>query len=111
MRGVVGGRAGEGEGTEEAGDLDLDALVAGLDTELRQVPSQAAHRGGVRAPVVVADDDQVWPLQVRDLVARLVSHASGQRSIADDGEDMTGLLLPQPILTEAERIAPRSRGM
>ncbi len=111
IRGLVGGRADEGQATEEARDLDLDALVAGIDTELRQVPSQAAHRGGVRAPVVVDDDDQVWRLQVRDLVERLVSHASGQRSIADDGDDMTGLLLAQPSLSDAERIAQRGGGM
>ncbi len=42
IRGLVGGRTDQRQATEEARDLDLDALVARIDSQLRQVPRQTA---------------------------------------------------------------------
>ncbi len=45
--------------------------------------------GGVRAFVVVDDDDQRPVPGRRDAVQGLPGHASGERAVADDGDDVS----------------------
>jgi len=112
---AVGRRVGRGadrrQVLEAAGDLVLQALVAGVDGEVGQVAGQAAHGRRVGAAVVVDHDDQVRRLQVRDLVQGLVGHPARQRSVSDHGDDVAGLALAKPRLGDPERVAERGRGV
>ena len=77
--------------------------------QLGKVAGETAHRGRVRATVVIDDDDQVRRLQVRDLVERFVSHATRQGAVADHGDHETSDVFAQPRLRDPERIAQRGR--
>ena len=109
IRRLVRGRADERQVTQESRDVLLDALVSRIDAQLRQVVGEPADGRGVRPSVVVDDDDQIGRLQVRDLVQRLVCHATGERAVADDRDDVTALLPAEARLRDPERVAERRR--
>src|SRR5437016_2652802 len=84
--------------SQQARDVVLDALVARIHPQLRQMASQTADGRRVRAAVVVDDDDQVWRHEVRDLVQGLVCHAAGERPVADHCDDKTADAFAEPRL-------------
>ena len=60
--------------------------VGGAEAEMRETQRQLRHGRGVRAAVVVEDDDH--PLaRVAEIVERLVGHATGQGAVAHHGHD------------------------
>src|SRR5439155_20324350 len=74
-----------------------------------KVAGETAHRGRVRATVVIDDDDQVRGLQVRDLVERFVRHAARQGAVADHGDHETSYVFAETGLGDAERVAQGRR--
>ena len=70
---------------------------------------KAADGRGVRAPVVVDDDDQVRRLEVGNLVQGLVSHAAGQRTVSDHRDHMAAHALAQPRFGDTQRVAQGRR--
>ena len=64
-----------------------DLLVAGLQAQRGEVIGEAADGRRVAAAVVV-DDDHDGTARGGDVVQCLPAHAAGQRSVADDRDDM-----------------------
>src|ERR1700694_1978090 len=102
---------GDGRGLDELRYVLLDALVTRIDPRLPQMARKAADGRGVRAPVVVDDDDQVRRLQMCDLVESLVGHAARQGPAPYPPHDMPADALAKPRLGDAERVAQRGRGV
>ena len=111
VRGLVGRVSDEGQLTQQARDVVLDAFVSRVDAQLREVASEAADRRSVGPAVVVDHDDQVRRLEVSDLVQSLVGHSPRQGAVAYHRHDKTAYFLAQPRLRNAERIAQRGRGV
>src|SRR5699024_4379151 len=73
--------------------------VAGIEAQAGEAFGEASDRRGVRAAVVVQDDDGAAS-SVAEVVECLVGHAAGERAIADDGDRFAA----------ATRIFPPVRG-
>ncbi len=65
-----------------------DLLVAGLQAQRREVIGETADGRRIAAAVVV-DDDHHGAARCGDVVQRLPAHATGQRPVTDDRDDMT----------------------
>src|SRR4029077_20421601 len=68
----------------------LGRLVSWREAEVTEVLRDPADRGRV-APAVVVEDDHHLRLQLADVVERLIRHAAGERTVADDDDDLAGL--------------------
>ena len=84
-------------GLQDALDPGEHPLVTGVSAKGVQVVGQAADGGGVGAPVVIDDDDQMLVRGVGDVVQGLPGHASGQRPVADDGHHMAVIVPLEPV--------------
>src|SRR6202035_6134840 len=62
------------------------------------------------APTVVVQDDRDLGLQLADVVERLVRHAAGERTVADDDHDLAGVAAQLARGGETERVAEPGGG-
>ena len=88
--------------TDAALDHVQDLLVARVGPQAGQMLGEPSDRRGVRAAVVVHQDDQRQVLGAGDVIQRLPGHPAGQRAVADEGQYRAGVFaqpdcLGQPI--------------
>ena len=87
-------------------------LVAARGPQRREVVGEAADRRRVRPLVVVHDDDEAPALVRGDVVDRLPRHATGQRPVPDDRDDVAvGLSAKLESLGEPVGVRQRGRGV
>jgi hypothetical protein len=67
----------------EAGPV---AQVGGVETEAGKAVAELRDRGGVRAPVVVQDDDRLLA-RVAEVVQALEGHPAREGAVADHRDD------------------------
>jgi hypothetical protein len=85
-------------------------LVAGVQPQGGQVVGQPADGRSVRAAVVVDHDDH-RVAGGGDVVQRLPAHAAGERTVADDGDDVALLAAQRERLGHAVGVRQRGGGV
>jgi hypothetical protein len=107
---LVEGAADERGAGERVLDQVQEFLVPGVQSQRGQVIGEPADGRGVRAAVVVHDDDQ-RVVGRRDVVERLPAHAAGERAVADHGHHMPALATQRERLRHPVRVRQRGRGV
>ena len=85
----------EGQMAEKTFGAVFCAQVAGADTQPRQMAAHCPDIWRDGHLIIIQDDDQRLAAVAR-VVERLVSHAAGERPVADDRDHVVFLVLERP---------------